>query len=71
MENYKESKEITVDFKAELTALLKKWDAEMYLDNSGMNYENSFNIECSINSQWVEGRCVSEYTNINFGTYIG
>jgi hypothetical protein len=71
MEGYKESKEIECDFKAELTALLRKWDAEISIENSTMNYGCEFQIECSINSKWLEGRCVSEYTNINLGTYIG
>jgi hypothetical protein len=70
MEGYKESKEIETDFKAELTSLLKKWDAEIYVDNSGTNYGNDYNIECNINSKWEEGKCVSEYTNINLGTFI-
>jgi hypothetical protein len=68
MEGYKESKEIETDFKAELTALLKKWDAEISIENS---YGSDLHIECSVNSKWFQGRCISEYTNINLGTYIG
>jgi hypothetical protein len=70
MQEYKESKEIEAGFKAELTALLLKWDAEIFVDNSGTNYGNDYNIECHINSKWEEGKCVSEYTNINLGTFI-
>jgi hypothetical protein len=71
MRKYKEAKDVAVDFETELRALLIKWDADIYLDNSGNNYVNDSIILCAISSKWLEGVCVSEYAEINFGTYIG
>ena len=70
MENYKEAKEVAIEFQNELKALLIKWNAEIYLDNISNNYNYDYIIKCTIDSNWFEGRCVSEYAEINFGTFI-
>ena len=71
MKKYKEAKEVAIEFETELRALLLKYDAEMFVDNSVINYGNDYNIECTIKPKWKECMLVSEYTSINFGTYIG
>ena len=70
MEKFKESKEIRIEFEKELRLLLTKWNAEMMIENIGVDYFEDSTIRFIINSNWIEGRCVSEYTEIDLGSYV-
>ena len=70
MNNYKKSKEVAIEFETELRALLIKWNAEIMLEDIGVSYIPDYVIKCYIPAIYNDLECISEFTEINLGTYI-
>ena len=70
MEKYKEAKAVAIEFETELRQLLIKWNAEIMLEDIGKTYFTENIIKCYIPAIYNDLECISEFTEINLGTYI-
>ena len=65
------AKEIEAQFRAELHALLRKYDTEITLEDHGRDWQSYDHIEVYIPQTWdADGNVITEGVNIDFGRAI-
>ena len=58
-------------FNTELNELLKKYDAELYLDETHRSYCGStYEIAVTIEGRWQDGECIREFVDARLGGRI-
>lgn len=65
-----EAKDRSIQFKAELKALLKKWNTEIILETETKGYFDETKLVCYLDGIYQDGECLAEFTVIDFGEYI-
>ena len=65
-----EAKDRAMQFKAELKALLKKWNTEIELEDIGRNWDADYVMKCSIDAIYDDGGCIAEWTEVDLGRYV-
>ena len=59
------------EFERDLKELLKKWDAEIDLEETYRGYSGStYTIQATINAIYEDGECLREFKQIDLGTFI-
>ena len=65
-----EAKDRAMQFKSELKALLKKWNAEIGLEDIGRNWSYYYVIKCYIDAIYEDGDCIAEWTEVDLGRCV-
>ena len=64
------AEERAIQFKAELKALLKKYNAEIEITDEGTLYYPSTKMEVYMHSVWDENNCIAENAVVDLGSRI-
>jgi len=65
-----EAKDRAMQFKAELKALLKKWNTEIELEDIGRDWSSNYVMKCYIDAIYEDGDCIAEWTEVDLGRYV-
>jgi len=65
-----EAKDIAMQFKTELKALLKKWNTEIQLEDIGRDWSSDYVMKCYIDAIYEDGDCIAEWTEVDLGRYV-
>jgi hypothetical protein len=67
----KTKQEVEKEFREELSELLKKWKADISIEDYGRSYREDFRITASIPGEWDEnGETTRQHADIDLGKWI-